>query len=239
MHQSTLGIALSVMSLAGGLLACRPTSQAAHGKEGRAQQQQRAQLEDLARKRQVRESTFQRMNTEDLAQELIADSKRGVEPFNSLPYKLLLTRGSAAAGALKASLTGADRTSFLGLLALRGVDSAQYRSLSSAFRIGVLVDALKTAQTFNAWGLPHLSWEDAAKALIAEGRPAEAALRPLLKDCRPAPMWGSEEVMESAKYKYRLCDYVLALMLASRGERVTIPVEPEARDRMIERLLQR
>jgi hypothetical protein len=238
MQQSIPAVALPILSLAAGLVACRPAGQAAV-QGGAAQQQQSAQLEALTRKRQARESTFQQMNTQQLAQELAADSKRGVEPFNSLPYRLLLTRGSAAAGALKESLTGADHTSFLGLLALRAVDSAQYRDLPAAFRIGVLVDALKTARTFNAWGLPHLTWEDAAKALIAEGRPAEPALRPLLKDCRPAPMWGSEEVMESARYKYRLCDYAWALMLASRGETVSIPMEPEARDRLIEPLLQR
>jgi len=230
---SIMSLALLLLVLAGsaGSAACRQASQQAQSPQ---EKQQRAQLDDLTRRREVRESTFSRMNTQQLAQELTADSKRGVEPFNSLPFRLVVARGPVAAADLRASLTAPDRTSFLALLALRQVDTARYRDMMPAFRIGVLVNALDSARTFNAWGLPHLYWEAAGRALIAEGRAGAQALRPLLKDCRPAPMWGSEEVLESQRYEYRLCDYAWALTLAARGEKVTVPLTPQARDRLIQ-----
>jgi hypothetical protein len=238
MRQTITRVALSLLLTGVGAGAgCRPAGQGGGG--GGQQPQQRAQIEALARKRQVRESTFSTMNTQQLTRELAVDSRRGLEPYNSLPYRLLVGHGPAAAADLKASLTAADRSSLLGLLALRQIDSAQYFSLAPAFRTRVLVDALDSARTFNTWGLPHLYWEAAARALIGEGRAGAEALRPLLKDCRPAPMWGSEEVMESQRYQYRLCDYAWAMLVAARGEKLTVPLEPEARDRLIQQLTRR
>jgi hypothetical protein len=46
-------------------------------------------------------------------------------------------------------------------------------------------------------------------------------------------MWGSEEVLESQRYGYRLCDYAWALIVAARGEQLTVPLTPQARDRLI------
>lgn len=195
--------------------------------------EQAAQIEELARLRQARESTLAVMTVPQLAQELEQESRRGVEPFNSMPFRTLVGREPAAAQALRGLLVSPDRSSFLGLLAVRRMDSTQYRAVDQRFRIAVLIDALQGATYFNAWGLPHLSWEEAAQALIDEGQAAEPALRPLLEDCRPAPMWGSEEVLESQRYGYRLCDYAWALIVSARGEQLEVPEDPTERDRLI------
>jgi hypothetical protein len=49
-------------------------------------------------------------------------------------------------------------------------------------------------------------------------------------------MWGSEEVVESQRYGYRVCDYAWALLKAIRGEKVEVPTDPKERDRMIAEL---
>jgi hypothetical protein len=224
-----MALALGSLSVAAGLgPGCR------RPESGQTQQtEQDSQIVALARLRQARESTLAVMDVPQLARELEQESRTGVEPFNSMPLRTLVARGRDVGAALRSLLTTPDRSSFLGLLALRRVDSTQYQAMEGRFRVAVLVDALQRATTFNAWGLPHLKWEEAAQALIGEGREAQAALRPLLEDCREAPMWGSEEVLESRRYGYRLCDYAWALMVSARGEQLSVPESPAERDRLI------
>lgn len=197
------------------------------------------QVAALAQKRETHARELAAMDITRLAQELQAESIRGLEPFNSMSYSEAVRRGRDAAGQLAPLLRDSTRNSFLGLLAVRAADSTRYASLTPAFRVSVLVDALRNARTFNAWGLPHSYWEDAAKALIAEGRAADAALRPLLDDTRPAPVWGSEEVVESQRYGYRVRDYAWGILRAIRGEQGEIPTNPAARDSLIAALQRR
>lgn len=194
------------------------------------------QLEELAEKRQAREKELAAMEVPQLVRELRNESERGVEPFNSMPYRELTSRGRKAAPELKTLLRDANRTSFLGLLALRQMDPTLYRELEPPFRVSVLIDALRTSDYFNAWGLPHLYWEDAAQAVIDEGQAARDLLKALLDDRRPAPMWGSEEVLEYQKYSYRVRDYAWALLKAIQGEEVEIPTDPKMRDNLISEL---
>ncbi len=172
------------------------------------------------------------MSPADLASALAADSRRGVEPFNSVAYREAVARGGRSVSSLSAALSP-DAASLLALLAIRKISQDDYRSIDSRLRADILIAALRNARYFNAWGLPHLFWEDAARAVIDEGTAIEPALRTLLSDRRAAPVWGSEGAAEARRYAYRVCDYAWALINAIRGSTVTIPVDPQARDALI------
>jgi hypothetical protein len=191
------------------------------------------ELKMLETKRIERTKELRAMNVAQLAKELEKDSGKGVEPFNSMPFSEVVSRGEPVSLELKSALTEADQRSLLGLLAMRRVSASQYTSLDPIFRVRVLVDALRTSKYFNKWGLPHLYWEEASKAIIAESQAAEPELIALLQDSRDAPVWGSEEAVEYARYKYRLKDYAWALLNEIRGVKVEIPTDPASRDRLI------
>jgi hypothetical protein len=226
-----LGIGLGIL-----MAACTPQTKPTPDQQD---QEIRATVEALDAKRQAREKELAAMDVPQLVEELQQESERGVEPFNSMPFDEIVTRGREAAPELFKLLEAPDRRSILGLLALRQIDKDLYGELDPAFRVEVLVDTLRTSQTFNIWGLPHLYWEDAARALIGEGRQALDALRPLLEDHRPAPMWGSEEVLESQAYSYRVSDYAWAISMSILGEEVRIPMSPEERDKLIGEMINR
>lgn len=210
------------------------TLAACAGNESQQQLDKRVErVEELAALREETQARLSGMTPGELAEELTKDSERGLEPFNSMAYTEMVSRGAAAAADLRSQLVAPNRSSFLGLLALREMDASQYRELTAPYRVAVLVDALKESTYFNAWGLPHLYWEDAAEALIAEGSVAEPPLRELLSDVRPAPMWGEEEVIEYEKYQYRVSDYAWALLLQIRGIDEAIPESASERDELI------
>jgi hypothetical protein len=194
-----------------------------------------AKIEALAKKRRAFEKELIYMNISSLAEELRKDSNRGMEPFNSMAYKELVSRKEAAP-VFKNYLRDANRSSLLGLLALSKADPREYRKLTPSFRVNVLVDALEKSKYFNTWGLPHAYWEEAAKVLISEGKAAQMPLKRLLDDRRRAPMWGSEEVMESKMYAYRVCDYAWAIIMATQGRKIEIPIDPKERDKLISQL---
>lgn len=74
--------------------------------------------------------------------------------------------------AIRASLKRPGRGSLLAMLALRQIDSSQYKSLAPALRIATIIDALKSTRYFNIWGDPHQKWAAAGQAFIEEGRPS-------------------------------------------------------------------
>ncbi|HWO35371.1 MAG TPA: hypothetical protein VNO32_41785 [Candidatus Acidoferrum sp.] len=189
------------------------------------------QLTALQEKRQNYEASLKAMSNDQLAQVLASDSAKGREPFNSPAYRETVSRGAVAASALKSQLTRPDRGSLLPLLALRQVNPELYRSLDPAFRIGVLIDALKNSKYFNTFGIPMMYWEDAAKAIIDEGEAASAPLTALLHDKRPAPVFGSEGTEINRQYHYRVCDYAWALLMEIRHQKVNMSTDPAERDR--------
>lgn len=191
-----------------------------------------SELAALDAKRQNRTQELKTMTVARLAQELRSDSARGVEPFNSMAYRELVSRGEPGAGELRASITP-DGASLLALLASRAISPTQYRSLDPAVRTQVLAAALRQAPFFNSWGIPHLFWEDAGKATIEEGRAMEPLLISLLDDRREGRIWGSEGSTEQQRYHYRVCDYAWALINEIRGQRRDIPTDPGERDRLI------
>jgi hypothetical protein len=191
------------------------------------------QISELQTKRDNRMRELKSLSVERLAAELVSDSEKQREPFNSSAYAEAVARGEGTAKQLRPMLKDENRRSFLGLLVLRRIDPEQYRAVDAAFRVAVLVDTLATSKTFNAWGLPHAYWEDPAKAIIEEGRLAEGPLAALLRDRRPAPMWGGEEVQEYERYGYRVCDYAWGLLNAIRRSQVTMPQSPDERNKLI------
>jgi hypothetical protein len=193
-------------------------------------------LEEAKAKGRALEAELKSLPTAELAKRLEADSKTDVEPFNSVAFREARGRGAQAGAELAGYVKNPDRSSFLTLMAVYTTNKDAYNRLDVKLRAAILTEALRTSKEFNSWGLPHLYWEDAAKALIGTGEAAEQGLRALLKENREAPVWGSEEASESQRYKYRVKDYAWALLMEIRGKRTEIPVEPENRDRMIAEL---
>ena len=87
------------------------------------------------------------------------------------------------------------------------------------------------------WGLPDFNLQDASRALIETGKDAVPALKRTLSDCRPAPLFGSQEYMVYQRYKYRLCDYALFFLerIAGKAE-FRLPTSPAERDAEIKKL---
>jgi|GEM_PF-1827279 len=194
-------------------------------------------LKGLQEKRTAYEKRLKSMTVAQIADEMSSDSTKGKEQFNSAAYRESVSRGKQAASELKGRLSRNDRSSLLGLLALRQMGADQYRSLQPAFRVSVLIDALKNSKYFNVWGVPGMYWEDAAKALIDEGQAATPGLLTLLRDVRPAPVFGSEGAQINLQYHYRVCDYAWALLNEGRHQKVEMPVDPRDRDRLIDQEL--
>jgi hypothetical protein len=70
--------------------------------------------------------------------------------------------------------------------------------------------------------------------IIREGKNISKGLIELLKDTKPAPVWGSEDYTEYLLYKYRVCDYALFYLMKIDGdEKFIMPQSPEERDRII------
>jgi hypothetical protein len=194
-------------------------------------------VEEGQDKRRAIEAQYRAMKVPELVRRLEDDAEKGVEPFNSLAYREAVSRGQKVGKELATSIKTPSRTSFLTLMAVRKVDPETYRTIGAGTRVRILVDALGTSPYFNSWGLPHLYWEDPAKAMIELGNNAVEPLKALLRDKRAAPVWGSEEVMEYQKYKYRVCDYAWALLMEIRSKKSEIPTDPAVRDQQITRIL--
>jgi hypothetical protein len=191
-----------------------------------------AVVEEARQKREARTMELAKMDVAALIRELTIDSQKGREPFNSLPYAELVSRGAPAAPAVRVLVKQTDRSSLLTLLALRQISPTEYQQLDPTLRVTILVDALRTSPFFNTWGQPHLRWEEAARALIAEGTAAEAPLKALLIDKREVRVWGGEDASEARRYRYRVSDYAWALLNEIGGHVVPIPVDPAERDKL-------
>jgi hypothetical protein len=191
------------------------------------------QLQALQAKRENYEGQLRAMDVSQLAATLAADSQKGREPFNSAAYRETITRGEAAAATLKPLLKEANRSSLLGLLALRQLSAAQYKSLSPSFRVNVLVGSLADSKFFNTWGVPNFYWTDAAQAIVDEGNAAVGPLTRLLQDTRPAPVFGSEGTEVNAQFHFRVCDYALALLNEIRHDKTPLAADVAARDQLI------
>jgi hypothetical protein len=190
-------------------------------------------LQDAAQKRNDWARKLKLMDASQLVVALTSESERGLEPFNSMAFAEAVSRGEAMAPALAQSITRSDRSSLLTLLAVRKASPTTYNSVDPARRVAILVESLRTSKHFNTWGLPHVKWEYAAESLIEEGTAADKPLSALLDDRRDAPVWGGEDYREYARYKYRVCDYALAMLTQIRKRQIDLSPDPAVRDRQI------
>lgn len=227
----SLKVALLVLAVT---VAC--AKQPGAGVSGTAPSDEIKQLQTFQMERENYEKQLRSMDVKQLAAILASDSQKGREPFNSAAYREMITRGEGAAVELAPLLTHPDRSSLLGLIALRKLSAKQYKALNPEFRVSVLVGSLANSQFFNTWGVPNLYWEDAARAIVEEGNAAAEPLIRLLRDTRAAPVWGSEEAALNAQYHYRVCDYALALLNEIRNVKTPLPADIKSRDRLIEQV---
>jgi len=189
--------------------------------------------ESLNRKATAREESFKQKSVTELISELESAALKGKEPFNSLAFREVLRRRDGGDQIFQ-SIRTKDQKEYFKVMALSKINPELYKRLTCDVICAVLTASLQKSVVFNAWGLPHFYWESSAKAIIECGRVAIPYLAPLLRDKRPAPMWGSEEVKESEKYRYRVCDYAYALMREIDGKKWDIPEHIEERDKAIE-----
>jgi hypothetical protein len=179
--------------------------------------------------------TYHAMDNATLLNHLVVQSKALREPFNSLAYRELKTRTNVDPNALTALVKqNQNAAGLLPLLLLRTLDNKAYTDVSAETRAKVLTDALQASKSFNTWGLPGVYLEDASTAMIEAGRSALPALKRLLGETRPAPVFGSKEYMLAQQYKYRLCDYALFYIKTIEGDaKFTLPKTSEERDALI------
>jgi hypothetical protein len=198
------------------------------------------QLAALDAKRSAHEKELKAMKVEDLVSELAAESRKGVEPFNSAAWREAVSRGAAIGPDLHKLIAAAapEPSQLLAIVALHAVSMDEYRQLDPALRATVLADSLRDSKVFNTWGIPHLFWEEPARMIVEEGVAIEPQLRKLLTDQRPAPIWGSEGATAQREFQYRVCDYAWALLNEIKGVKAEIPPDPKQRDAAMQLLLQ-
>ncbi len=195
----------------------------------------KTRLEEQRTKAAQTAQTYHAMDNTTLLGHLVEQSKSLKEPFNSLAYRELKTRTDIDPKALS-GLVGENQNAagLLPLLLLRRLNNKAYLDVPAETRAKVLTDALRASKTFNTWGLPGFYLEDASNAMIETGRSTVPALKRMLDDTRPAPLFGSKEYMLSQRLKYRLCDYALYFLRRIGGdEQFKLPAVPEERDALI------
>ena len=183
--------------------------------------------------------TYRAMDNPTLLSKLVEQSTEQREPFNSLAYRELRGRKDVDPKALATLVHDAhNRNALLPLLLLREQNREAYLALPVEERAAVLTDALKNSRFFNTWGIPQVYLEDGSKAMLETGAAAFPALKEMLRDTRPALVWGSQQAMVSQHFQYRVCDYALFFLEKMQGnENFVMPVSPADRDALISRLL--
>jgi hypothetical protein len=186
------------------------------------------------------DSIYHNMSNSGLLQKLAEQSKKQKEPFNSTAYRELRKRKNIGADSIIAVIHEIhDGNALLPLLLLRELYVRQYLEIPDTSRSFILTEALEQSRTFNTWGLPNLYLENASKAMIESGMAAYPALRRVLSETRPAPIWGGgQEGMEAARYKYRVCDYALFFIRKIKGDSTfVLPMDVLERDKLIQETL--
>ncbi len=180
--------------------------------------------------------TYKAMDNATLLKNLVEQSTAQKEPFNSLAYRELQGRTDVSADSLASLVRDIHNgNALLPLLLLRKLNNKAYLDLPADLRATVLTDALQNSKMFNTWGLPHAYLEDASRAMLESGKSAYPAIRRMLSDTRPAPVFGGQEVMEYKRYKYRLCDYALFFLEKMQGNAdFKMPMAIADRDALIQ-----
>lgn len=207
--------------------------------KSQSQETAKAKLESLQKIAAQTAQTYKEMDNPALLKKLVEQSTAKREPFNSLAYRELKGRNDVNADSL-VSLVGEmnNGNALLPLLLLRKLNEKAYLDMPAELRATVLTDALQNSKMFNTWGLPHIYLEDASRAMLKSGKSAYPALRRMLSETRPAPVFGGQEFMEYERYKYRLCDYALFFLEKMQGNAdFRMPVSVADRDSLIREML--
>lgn len=167
---------------------------------------------------------------------LAREATMDMPPAGSESVEQALARGTAATPLLLEELGTGGVHAMLALEGLRAADPETYASLPAADRAAIYAEALGASGTFNAWGLPGFALTDTADAVVALGRDAIPALRPLLADERPAPLFGSQDATTSTAYGNRVRDYAFVLIAEILGTPYEYDESPAARDARIDAL---
>jgi hypothetical protein len=168
---------------------------------------------------------------------LTEDARREVPPFGAESIRMARELGPAAIEVVKPRVLAQDDTALLALEALRAASREAYDLLPSELRARTYASALARNAFYNTWGLPGFQLSDTAEALIALGKDALPALRPLLRDQREAPLSGSKDATTSRMYANRVCDYAWVLISEILGRPYEYALDPAARDQSIASLL--
>lgn len=202
--------------------------------QNKAKTRLESQMKEAAQTKQA----YHAMDNAALLTKLVEQSKAQTEPFNSPAYRELKGRTDVDSKSLVALMKdNGNAGGLLPLLLLRKLDNSSYLQVPAELRARILTDALQNSKYFNVWGLPNFYLEDASNAMIEVGKSAAPALKRMLADTRPAPVFGSQEYMVYKKYNYRLCDYAL-FFLKNIGDntKFRMPVSVPDRDAAIKEL---
>jgi hypothetical protein len=215
------------------------SSRAQEAAPSEAQQRAKALLEEQQKAAAQTAQTYREMDNATLLKKLVEQSTAKREPFNSLAFRELTRRRDVDVASLASLVREMDNANaILPLLLLRRLDEKAYLALPAALRVTVLTDALQRSVMFNTWGLPGIYQEDASRAMLEAGGAAVPALRRMLSDARPAPVFGSQEYMLYKRYQFRLSDYALFFLEKIRGNpNFVMPVSVTQRDALIREML--
>lgn len=198
----------------------------------------KARLESQMKQAAQTKQTYHAMDNSALLAKLMEQSGAQREPFNSPAFRELKGRTDVDTKSLAALVKeNSNARGLLPLLLLRRLDNKSYLELPVELRAGILTNSLHDSKYFNVWGLPNFYIEDASHAMIETGKSAAPALKRILSDTRPAPVFGSQEFMVYKQYNYRLCDYAL-FFLKKIGDNADfrMPVSVAERDSMIKQM---
>jgi hypothetical protein len=213
-------------------ISCNSTQSQNEGQK-KNKDQYKVMQDSIDRLAKATEEKFRAMTNDQLIPELEQSALKGREPFNSAPFREVIKRKDAADPLFK-SITTLTRKEYFKLMALKKLNTDLYNAVKPDSGAAILTDALANSEFFNAWGIPDVYWESSAKAIIEYGPASTPYLEKLLDDHRPAPVWGSEETAIYERFKFRVCDYALALIYAlSPGDKKPLPESPQERDTMI------
>src|SRR5882724_11605654 len=101
-------------------------------------------LADAQKKRDAWTQTLKDMTLTQLTERLAKESQDGLEPFNSMAYKEIVSRGEKVADSLQKLITKGDRSSLLSLVALRRIDMSKYKLVPDVMKGSIFADALKS-----------------------------------------------------------------------------------------------
>jgi hypothetical protein len=199
------------------------------------QKKAKEQMESVHKLAAQTARTYKEMDNPALLKKLAEQSKQKKEPFNCLAYRELQTRTNVDSEALVSMVRDSKNADgLLPLLLLRKLDRPVYLKLLMKERADVLTDALQQSKYFNTWGIPPFYLEDASRAMLECDSAAFPALRRMLAETRPAPVFGSKEYMIYQRNQYRLCDYALLFLKYLQGDtRFVLPASPADRDSLI------